>query len=235
MLLELVDVNTYYSKAHVLQDVSLQVDQGEIITLLGGNGAGKSTTLLTISGVIPPRSGKISFQGTLINREKPAKIVKLGIAQCPEGKDLFPAMNVEDNLKLGAFLRKDFDGIAKDLENIYQRFPILPKRLRQAAGSLSGGEQQMLTIGRALMSRPKLLMLDEPSTGLSPLLTEEIFSIIQDINREGTSILLVEQNVGMALSVAHRGYVLETGKVVFEGTQQELLNNDRVRQAYLGE
>lgn len=234
MLLELVNIDTYYGRAKVLHSVSLHVSQGEIVTLLGSNGAGKSTTLLTISGIIRARNGRVLYQDKLINREKPGSIVKLGIAQCPEGREIFPDMTVEGNLMLGAFTRRDRDGITKDLDTVYQHFPRLPERRRQVAGSLSGGEQQMLAIARALMSRPSLLLLDEPSLGLSPILVEEIFRIIHDINQEGTSVLLVEQNAAIALRVANRGYVLETGSVVFSGTQQDLISNDQVRRAYLG-
>jgi branched-chain amino acid transport system ATP-binding protein len=234
VLLELIDVETYYGRAQALRSISLQVGQGEIVAILGANGAGKSTTLLTISGILRPRKGRIAYQGRPIHREKPGTIVRLGISQCPEGRALFPDMTVQDNLGLGAFLRRDREGVAKDLERVFQLFSRLHERRHQSAGSLSGGEQQMLAIGRSLMSRPKLLLLDEPSLGLSPILVEEMFKIIKDINREGTSVLLVEQNVGAALEVAHRGYVLETGKIVFSGTQQELISNDLVRRAYLG-
>ncbi len=234
MLLELIEVETYYGRAQALKGISLQVDRGEIVAVLGANGAGKSTALLTISGILRPRRGKILYEDKPIHREKPGTIVNLGIAQCAEGRALFPDMTVRDNLTLGAFLRRDRDGIAEDLDRVHQHFPKLLERSRQSAGSLSGGEQQMLAIARSLMSRPRLLLLDEPSLGLSPILVEEMFTIIKDINREGTSVLLVEQNVGAALEAAHRGYVLETGKIVFSGTQQDLVNNDLVRRAYLG-
>jgi len=234
VLLELIEVETYYGRAQALKGISLRVDRGEIVAVLGANGAGKSTALLTISGILRPRRGKILYEAKPIHREKPRAIVKLGIAQCPEGRALFPDMTVRDNLTLGAFLRRDRDGIAEDLERVQQHFPKLLERSRQSAGSLSGGEQQMLAIARSLMSRPRLLLLDEPSLGLSPILVEEMFTIIRDINREGTSVLLVEQNVGAALEAAHRGYVLETGRIVFSGTQQELINSDLVRKAYLG-
>ena len=234
MLLEVIEVETYYGRAQALKGISLEVDRGEIVAILGANGAGKSTALLTISGILRPRRGKILYDARPIHRDKPGAIVRLGIAQCPEGRALFPDMTVRDNLVLGAFLRRDRDGIAEDLERVYGHFPKLLERSRQAAGSLSGGEQQMLAIARSLMSRPRLLLLDEPSLGLSPILVEEMFTIIKDINREGTSVLLVEQNVGAALEAAHRGYVLETGKIVFSGTQQELISNDAVRRAYLG-
>jgi branched-chain amino acid transport system ATP-binding protein len=234
MLLQLIDVDAYYGRAQALDSISLGVDHGEIVTLLGANGAGKSTALLTISGIVCPRQGKILFQDKPINREKPGAIVKLGIAQCPEGRELFPDMTVEENLRLGAFLRKDTIGITRDIEEVYQHFPVLKERGRQAAGSLSGGEQQMLAIGRALMSSPLLLMFDEPSLGLSPLLVEEMFRIIKKINEAEISVLLVEQNVMAALEIAHRGYVIETGKIVYYGTSQDLMHNDEVKKAYLG-
>jgi branched-chain amino acid transport system ATP-binding protein len=234
MLLELTEVDTYYGRAQALHRISLTVDEGEIVTILGANGAGKSTTLLTISGILRSRQGTILYRGKPISREKPGMIVKLGLSHCPEGRALFPDMTVLDNLKLGAYLRRDRDGIAKDLERVYEHFPMLFERNGQIAGSLSGGEQQMLAIARSLMSRPTLLLLDEPSLGLSPILVEEMFKIIEDINREGMAVLLVEQNVAAALEVARRGYVLETGKIVFSGNKEELMNNDQVRRAYLG-
>jgi branched-chain amino acid transport system ATP-binding protein len=234
MLLELTEVDTYYGRAQALHRISLTVDEGEIVTILGANGAGKSTTLLTISGILRSRQGTILYRGKPIGREKPGMIVKLGLSHCPEGRALFPDMTVLDNLKLGAYLRRDRDGIAKDLERVYEHFPRLFERNGQIAGSLSGGEQQMLAIARSLMSRPTLLLLDEPSLGLSPILVEEMFKIIEDINREGMAVLLVEQNVAAALEVARRGYVLETGKIVFSGNKEELMNNDQVRRAYLG-
>jgi branched-chain amino acid transport system ATP-binding protein len=234
VLLELSDIDTYYGHAQALRGVSLQVGPGEIVAILGANGAGKSTTLLTISGLLRPRKGRILFQGKPINREKPGRIVGLGISHCPEGRALFPEMSVQDNLGLGAFLRNDREGIAADLGRVHRLFPRLLERKSQVAGSLSGGEQQMLAIGRALMSRPRLLLLDEPSLGLSPILVEEMFRIIEDINREGTAVLLVEQNVGAALEAAHRAYVMETGQIVFSGTKDELMQDDQVRRAYLG-
>ena len=234
MLLQLVDVETYYGRAQALKGISLQVDRGEIAAILGANGAGKSATLLTISGILRPTRGRILFEDKPIHRDKPGTIVRLGIAQCPEGRALFPDMTVQDNLGLGAFVRRDRDGIVRDLDRVHQHFPRLLERSRQSAGSLSGGEQQMLAIARSLMSRPRLLLLDEPSLGLSPILVEEMFRIIKDINQEGTSVLLVEQNVGAALEVAHQGYVLETGRMVLSGNRQELVSNDLVRRAYLG-
>jgi branched-chain amino acid transport system ATP-binding protein len=234
MLLQVVEADAYYGRAQALHQIALEVDHGEIVALLGANGAGKSTTLLMISGLIRPQRGKILFQEKPIHRAKPSVIVKLGVSHCPEGRALFPDMTVEDNLNLGAFLRRDRDGIVKDLERVHHHFPRIYERRRQAAGSLSGGEQQMLAIGRALMSRPTLLLLDEPSFGLSPMLVEELFQIIRNINDERTSVLLVEQNVSATLEVAHRGYVLETGRIVFSGSRQEMMDNDQVRRAYLG-
>ncbi len=234
MLLNVDNITTYYGKGQALRGVSLTVAEGEIVALLGANGAGKSTTLLTISGIIRPQEGTVTYKNTIISKEKPSAIVRMGIAHCPEGRALFPDMTVHDNLELGAFLRNDKEGIREDMERVYGHFPRLKERLKQLAGSLSGGEQQMLAIGRALMSRPVLLMMDEPSLGLSPILVEEMFAIIQDINKEGISVLLVEQNVGATLEVADRGYVIETGKVTFSGTREELMNNDDIRKAYLG-
>ncbi len=233
-LLDIRDLVTYYGHAQALRGVSLQVRAGEIVALLGANGAGKSTTLLTVSGLLRARAGTIAFDGHPISRMKPAAIVKRGISHCPEGRALFPEMTVEDNLRLGAFLRMDREALAADLMRVYQHFPRLQERTRQLAGSLSGGEQQMLAIGRALMSRPKLLLLDEPSLGLSPMLVGEMFRIISDINGEGTAVLLVEQNVGAALEAAHRAYVMESGRVAFAGSRDEVLHNDQVRKAYLG-
>lgn len=234
MLLELINIDTYYGRAQALLDVTINLDEGEVVVLLGANGAGKSTTLLTISGILRARKGKIIFQNQVINHEKTAAIVKMGISLCPEDRSLFPNMTVQDNLKLGAFLSNERAKISIDLDRIYELFPKLLERKTQVAGSLSGGEQQMLAIGRALMSKPRLLMLDEPSLGLSPIRVDELFTIIRDINKTGTSVLLVEQNAGAALEIAHRGYVLETGKISVQGTSQELIANDRVRQAYLG-
>jgi len=234
VLLKVSNIDTYYGIARALRSVSLEVKEGEIVTLVGANGAGKTTTLLTISGLIRSRRGEIYYRNSPIHKTKPCDIVKAGIAHCPEGRALFPDMTVQDNLDMGAFLRNDREGITKDMERVYQHFPRLFERRQQTAGSLSGGEQQMLAIGRALMSSPVLLMLDEPSLGLSPILVQEMLRIIKDIQAEGTSVLLVEQNVVAALEVAQRGYVLETGRIVISGTGQELLNNDKVRRAYLG-
>ncbi|MCB2192372.1 MAG: ABC transporter ATP-binding protein [Deltaproteobacteria bacterium] len=234
MILEAKNLVTYYGKAQALRDVSLSVGEGQIVTLLGANGAGKTTTLMTISGVIRPKSGSVTYQGRDITNLRPASIVNLGLAHCPEGRALFPDMSVADNLEMGAYLQKGKQEIQAQLEHVYQRFPRLAERRKQMAGSLSGGEQQMLAIGRALMSRPQLLMLDEPSLGLSPLLVEQMFEIILDIRKEGTSVLLVEQNVAAALEVADYGFVLETGRMVFSGSQKELMGNDQIRSAYLG-
>ena len=235
MILEAKQLVTYYGKAQALRGVSLAVDQGQIVTLLGANGAGKTTTLLTISGVIRPRSGSVFYQGQEITNQRPAAIVRGGLAHCPEGRALFADMTVLDNLELGAFLQKDPRRIQAQVEHVYGHFPRLAERKRQLAGSLSGGEQQMLAIGRALMSRPRLLMLDEPSLGLSPLLVEQMFQIIVDICQEGTAVLLVEQNVAASLEVADYGYVLENGRVAFSGARQDLMGNDQIRSAYLGE
>jgi branched-chain amino acid transport system ATP-binding protein len=234
MILEFLNISFSYGKAQVLHDVSLNVNEGEIVSLLGANGAGKSTVLLLISGIIRAERGRILFKNMDISREKANNIVKRGIAQCPEGKELFLGMTVEDNLKLGAFLRKGKSGILEDLNDVYRHFPRLLERRKQIAGSLSGGEQQMLAIGRALMSRPTLLMLDEPSLGLSPILIEEVFRIIGEINREGTAVLLVEQNIVTALEISQRGYVLETGKIFYSGSSKDLKGNESVKRAYLG-
>jgi len=234
MLLKLHEVDTYYGHARALKGVSINIDEGEIITLLGSNGAGKSTTLLTISGIIHPRKGSVIYRGKDISREKPSNIVRGGIAHCPEGRELFPDMTVVDNLTMGAFLRRNRKSIDRDMDRVYRHFPRLEERSHQLAGSLSGGEQQMLAIARALMSNPVLLLLDEPSLGLSPKLAEQIFRIVQNINQEGISVILVEQQVTAALAIAHRGYVLDTGKIAFSGSRRELVNSDEIRKAYLG-
>lgn len=234
MTLEVDDIVTFYGKAQVLYGISLRVEEGDIVALFGGNGAGKSTTLLTIAGVVAAGGGRVLYKNKLLTGKPPASVVKFGIALCPEGRELFPDMTVEANLRLGAFLRKDREGIAKDFQRVYRHFPKLSDRRQQIVGSLSGGEQQMVAIGRSLMSRPSMLMLDEPSLGLSPILVDKLFRIIRDINEEGTSILLVEQNVGAALQVVNKGYVLETGRIVFSGTRDEIISNDRVKEAYLG-
>jgi branched-chain amino acid transport system ATP-binding protein len=234
-VLELTDVHTYYGNIRALRGLSLSVQRGEIVTLIGANGAGKTTTLKTILGTVPARRGDVTFDGRRLNGLATDRIVRLGIAQSPEGRRIFPRMSVLENLELGAFVRPDRDGIAADLERVFTLFPRLRERLTQKGGTLSGGEQQMLAMGRALMARPGLLLLDEPSMGLSPILVEAIFRIVQDINRQGTTILLVEQNARMALRVAHRGYVIQTGRIVLQDTGAELLRSDLVRKSYLGE
>ncbi|MGI6512861.1 MAG: ABC transporter ATP-binding protein [Syntrophomonadales bacterium] len=228
------NVNVYYGPIHALKDVSLSVNEGSIVSLIGANGAGKTTTLKTISGLLRPKSGAIRFQGQDVTSRPAQDIVALGISQVPEGRRVFPAMSVQENLEMGAYRRKDKEGIAQDFENVFKRFPRLKERRKQMAGTLSGGEQQMLAIGRALMARPVLMLLDEPSMGLAPLLVREIFEIIKDINANGTTILLVEQNARMALSIADKAYVLETGRVVLEGEAREMLESDLVKKAYLG-
>ena len=233
-LLELRDVNAFYGRIQALRKVTLEVDKGEVVALIGSNGAGKTTTLRTISGLMHPASGSITFDGTDITKVPAHKIVSLGICQSPEGRRLFPRMQVVDNLQMGAYTRTDKDGIQQDMERVFTLFPRLKERSTQLAGTLSGGEQQMLAVGRALMSRPKLLMLDEPSLGLAPILADVIFKTLLEINAAGTPILLVEQNAVRALEIAHRGYVLETGNVVQKGTGKELLNSPDVQRAYLG-
>ena len=233
-LLELNDVHTYYGNIHALKGISLTVDKGEIVTLIGSNGAGKSTTLRTISGITPPRQGNVMLEGQRIDQIPAHKIVNLGVLQSPEGRRIFPRLKVRENLEMGAFTRTDKDGIAEDLEMVFGLFPRLKERVSQYGGTLSGGEQQMLAIGRALMGRPKVLLLDEPSMGLAPVLVEQIFSIIKDINAQGTTILLVEQNALMALGIAHRGYVLQTGQIVLSDSAQGLSENETVQKAYLG-
>ena len=233
-MLEIKDLNIYYGAIHALKDVSLEVKEGEIVTLIGSNGAGKSSLLKAISGLIKVDKGEIDFLNQNITRLDSKNIVKRGITQVPEGRHIFGDMSVYENLLMGAYLRKDKAAIDEDLESIYERFPILKERLYQDAQTLSGGEQQMLALGRALMARPKLLLLDEPSMGLSPLLVGQIFKIIKDINQTGTTILLIEQNARMALSIADRAYVMEIGNVVLSGTGKELAQSDEVRKAYLG-
>lgn len=233
-MLELKDVNVYYGAIHAIKGISLEVNKGEIVTLIGANGAGKSTTLRTISGLLKPKTGTITFEGNNIAGVKAHDIVKCGISQVPEGRRIFAEMSVMENLDLGAFIRKDKDGIAADIKRVFELFPRLEERKDQIAGTLSGGEQQMLAMGRALMSRPRLLLLDEPSMGLAPLLIKEIFNIIVDINKAGTTVLLVEQNANMALSIANRAYVLETGRITLAGDAKKLAASEDVRKAYLG-
>jgi len=234
-LLELRNVETFYGNIMALKGINLSVNEGEIITLIGANGAGKSTTLMTICGIVPPRRGEILFLGKPIHRVEPHEIVALGVSQVPEGRRIFPLLSVTENLAMGAFLRNDRGEIARDMEYIFSLFPILKERRHQPGGTLSGGEQQMLAISRALMARPRLLLLDEPSLGLAPLIFQLIFRIIPKINREnGTTILLVEQNANMALKIAHRGYVLENGRITLEGAAESLLNSEEVKRAYLG-
>ncbi len=233
-MLEIKDLNVHFGVIHAIKGISLKVNEGEIVTLIGANGAGKTTTLRTISGLKKPTDGAVYLKGKNITGTTAQDRVRMGISLVPEGRRIFSTMTVLENLELGAFLRRDKAEIAKDLKMIYERFPILADRKRQAAGTLSGGEQQMLAMGRALMSRPKLLCLDEPSMGLAPLLVQEIFDIIQDINKKGTTILLVEQNASMALQIADRAYVMETGSISISGTGAELMESDDIRKAYLG-
>jgi len=234
-MLKLENVETYYGNIHALKNISLDINGGEIVTVIGANGAGKTTTLKTICGLVHATSGKIYFNGNDITNLDTADIVEAGIAMVPEGRRIFPRMTVLENLQLGAYLNKNREEIKKDLEKVFELFPILKNRLKQIAGTLSGGEQQMLAIGRALMAKPKLLLLDEPSMGLAPMIVSNIFEIIKEINRKGTTILLVEQNAQMALSIADKGYVIETGKIVLQDTAENLLNNEEVKKAYLGE
>jgi len=234
-ILQLDDIHTYYGSIHALKGISLEVREGEIVTLIGANGAGKSTTLRSINGLNHPRKGSIRFQGRDITSEAPHEIVKNGIAQSPEGRRLFPRMTVLENLEMGAFQREDRSTFQEDLDRVYELFPRLHERRTQKAGTMSGGEQQMCAIGRALMARPKLLLLDEPSMGLAPIFVDKIFEIIREINQQGTPVLLVEQNALMALDTADRGYVLETGSIALAGPAKELRDNERVRKTYLGE
>lgn len=233
-MLVLQNVHVYYGAIHALKGISLEVNEGEIVTLIGSNGAGKSTSLKTISGLLRPKEGTITFNGADLVHVQPQEIVSQGISQVPEGRRVFTNMTVLENLELGAYLRKDKSEIEKDIEKVYTFFPRLQERRGQQAGTLSGGEQQMLAMGRALMSRPKLLLLDEPSMGLAPILVKQIFSIILEINKTGTTVLLVEQNAHMALSIADRAYVLETGKIALSGSAKELASSEEVRKAYLG-
>lgn len=233
-MLKIENINCYYGSIHAIKDVSFQVNQGEIVTLIGANGSGKTTTLHTISGLIKAKSGEITMEDVAISKMSANNILKLGISHVPEGRRVFSQMSVEENLFMGAYIRNDKQGILDDMERVYEKFPRLKERKEQLAGTMSGGEQQMLAIGRALMSRPKLLLMDEPSMGLAPILVDEIFSTIREINKEGTTVLLVEQNAKKALSIADRAYVLETGKIVMEGSGKEFLKDERVKRAYLG-
>ena len=234
-MLELKDVHTYYGNIHALKGVSLKINQGEIVTLIGSNGAGKTTTLRTIQGLIRPRAGSITLEDEELTKLPPHLITERGISQSPEGRLIFPRMTVLENLEMGAFSRKDKDGIKRDLARVFTLFPRLKERTNQRGGTLSGGEQQMLAMGRALMANPRVLLLDEPSMGLAPILVEQIFEIIQELNRQGTTILLVEQNARMALSIAHRGYVLQTGEIRLQGDAKKLSEDEEVRKSYLGE
>ncbi len=234
-MLEVDGIHSYYDHIHALKGVSLEVRPGEVVCLIGSNGAGKSTTLMTISGVLHPRDGRVLFEGRDISRMEPDRIVALGISQVPEGRRILPRLTVADNLDMGAFLRRDRAGIREDLERVYGYFPVLAERRKQLGGTLSGGEQQMLAIGRALMARPRLLLLDEPSLGLAPIIVEKIFEIIDQISRGGTTILLVEQNANLALGVSDRAYVLESGSVTLQGPSRDLARDEAVRRAYLGE
>ena len=234
MLLEVKDLNVYYGAIHALQGISFDVEEGEIVTLIGANGAGKSTTLKTLSGLLRSRTGDIVLAGESIKTTAAQDIVRRGVIHVPEGRKIFAPLTVQENLEMGAFTRDDPAEIRQSMERVFKSFPRLKERLTQFGGTLSGGEQQMIAIGRGMMARPKVLLLDEPSMGLAPILVEEIFSIIKEINSQGVAILLVEQNALMALSVAHRGYVLETGRIVLAGTGQELLHNPQVMKAYLG-
>jgi branched-chain amino acid transport system ATP-binding protein len=234
-LLEINDIHTYYGNIHALKGISLSVDEGEVVTLIGGNGAGKSTTLNTVCGITPARHGQVKLNGQDITHTPPHEIVRMGITQAPEGRRIFARLSVRENLDLGAYTRSDRDGIKDSLELVFHTFPRLKERMNQPGGTLSGGEQQMLAIGRALMAQPHLLLLDEPSMGLAPILVQEIFDTIKRLNAAGTTILLVEQNAQVALSICNRGYVLQTGEIVLSGTGPELLANEMVRAAYLGE
>ena len=234
-MLEVKDIEVYYGMIQALRGISFEVNEGEVIALIGANGAGKTTTLHTITGLLSPKKGSVLFEGQDITKVPAHKIVSLGMAHVPEGRRVFAELSVYQNLKMGAYTRKDKDEIAKTLEMVYKRFPRLEERKNQLAGTLSGGEQQMLAMGRALMSHPKIIVMDEPSMGLSPILVNEIFDIIKEVSASGTTVLLVEQNAKKALSIADRAYVLETGKIVLEGDAKELMNDDSIKKAYLGE
>ncbi len=233
-VLSLRSIDSFYGNIQALHDVSIDVEEGEIITLIGANGAGKTTTLMTICGVVQPRRGEVLYRGRPIHGMSPDAVVALGISQVPEGRLIFPELTVMENLDMGAFLRSDKEGIRRDIEHIFSLFPILSKRSRQRGGTLSGGEQQMLAISRALMARPRLLLLDEPSLGLAPLIIRQIFEIIEKINKDGTTVFLVEQNANLALKIAHRGYVMENGRITLSDTGANLLADDEVKKAYLG-
>lgn len=233
-MLKIENLHIKYGAIHAVKGIDIEVNEGEIVTLIGANGAGKTSILKALSGLVKPSEGTFTYDGKVLNKKSAQDIMKAGISHVPEGRRIFADMTVLENLELGAYQRKDKEGIKKDLEAIYERFPILKDRSKQAAGTLSGGEQQMLAMGRALMANPKILLLDEPSMGLAPILVKEIFSIIKDINAKGTTILLVEQNARMALSVATRAYVMETGKIVMSGTGQELADSEEIQKAYLG-
>jgi branched-chain amino acid transport system ATP-binding protein len=234
-MLSLTGIRAGYGNIEALHGIDLEVREGEIVTLIGANGAGKTSTLMTICGCVKARAGKISFSGRDITGLRSDEIVKLGLVQSPEGRKIFPRLSVQENLEMGAFIRNDKDGIAKDMKRVYDLFPILGERRGQAGGTLSGGEQQMLAVGRAMMSRPRLLLLDEPSLGLAPLIVTRIFEVIQQLNKEGTTILLVEQNARSALKLAHRGYVMETGNITMTDDAKKLLEDERVKSAYLGD
>lgn len=233
-MLKIDNINVYYGSIHALKGVSLEVNEGEIVTLIGANGAGKSTLLKTLSGLLKPKEGSIHYMNSSIAGKPAQAIVKAGISHVPEGRRVFADMSVEENIELGAFLRKDKMGIKQDFQKVYEIFPRLQERRKQSAGTLSGGEQQMLAMGRAIMAKPKLLLLDEPSMGLAPLMVKTIFEVIKDINKEGTTVLLVEQNANMALSIANRAYVIETGRVILSGTAEELQASEEIKNAYLG-
>lgn len=233
-MLSVKDLEVYYGSIHAIKNISFEVNEGEIVTLIGANGAGKTTTLHSICGLVKPKSGEITFCGNNLRTTEAHKIIKLGLAQVPEGRRIFAKMTVQENLEMGAYIRRDGDKIQQDYSRVFERLPRLKERRKQLAGTLSGGEQQMLAIGRALMCNPKMLLLDEPSMGLSPLLVNEIFNIIQDVNKSGVTVLLVEQNAKKALEIANRAYVLETGTIAMEGDADELANDEKVRKAYLG-
>lgn len=234
-MLKLKNVNTFYGNIQALRNINIEVEQGEIITLIGANGAGKTTTLMTVSGVVPPRTGEVIYNGEPIHKRNPDAIVKMGISQVPEGRLIFPDLTITENLDMGAFLRNDKDGVKADMDHCFELFPILWERRKQLGGNLSGGEQQMLAISRALMARPRLLLLDEPSLGLAPLIIRQIFEIIKKINEEsGTTVFLVEQNANLALKTAHRGYVMENGEIILADTADNLLANEEIKKAYLG-